>query len=355
MSRDPRNVFPDINEIARARATFARTNRANALAPGDVERQGLVNRGVGQQNQLRQFDIGTEERKVAGAEQLTELRGSLQRGDEGSARTFAIQRPEEFKRIIAAQAAGRKLSQDKYDAGVLQIARGATSVLRMAADGASPEDVQKAHTTIRESIMRRNSDMKPEDIPEKFSAEFAKSAIDFGSGIAELRKAAGLGPNQLTTVGVPGQPGAEQPALINRFTGRTRKVGDPLVPAPGKGGGGGRGGGGDRLPTGVSNTILRTVNQLFGDIFDLQNDRIQILDPAKRREMLAVASRAEQLASTQGLGPIEAVEAAALELDIPIPKLGGKERSVSRDRPGAPSEVRDKQLKAMADFVDKLE
>lgn len=331
--------FPDVNAIVRARALTAQTNRLNELQPGRVEELEL-------QNQLSQQSVTKGEREQTDQERLDIARRRFaDKTDATAGVDFAREFPKEFEEVIEAQSARRKMNRKEGEAAAIAIGRMAGAFASMGKEGKTA-DWQR----MRKRVMRNFPGILEDDIPPEPSTGFIRSALTFASGVAEIRKQLGIGEeNKFVTVGT-GVAGEKQ---VRRESprGPVGDVGKPLVAkTTGTGTGSGTG-----LKTAVSNTIMRQVNNLFGDIFDLENDTIKVIDPTERKKMLGVAERAEVLAETQGMAPLQAVAQAAREAGIDVPKFtkGGEKVPEANKAAGADSEARNKALKEMEAFVNK--
>ncbi len=347
---DPR--FPDINRIADARSTFARTSRENALQPGRIERQSI-------ENELGRFDIGTEEAKVSAGKRERGINERQAAGDPAAFGEMVRENPEEAKRQVDAIAAMRKLTKEQFEAGALQIGRFATVAAQLASEkDRTPEQIQADYTRLREALFKRNPEIRKEEVPEKFSAGFLKQAIAFASDLAALQKNAGFAQpavkNTLSTVGVSGQPGAEQRVAVNPNTNAFENLGPPLVPSPPKASGSGSGGvGPGEIKSADTNTIKTIINELVGDFFDAKTGEIKVIDPDKRAQALAVLTEASRLFVEGGVTHAAAVTQAAELLELRIIKPPSNKRA-GRDDQGPPSAARTKGLEAMEAFVNKL-
>jgi hypothetical protein len=308
MAVDP-NLFPDIGNVIRNRAAFDANQRQNALQPGRLKQQQ-------QQTEINAFNIGqgerTEKRQIAG----DDIMDRIQAGDANAFKELATVDPDRATGALDALAAERKVKREQVDLALLAAGRMAVAGMQ------SPPDWPR----LRESTLKQHPTLTPEDIPERPSASFMRSAIAMMSGVAELQKAAGVGQgNVLTSSGVEGQPGARQNRLVSRGTGETvAKIGPPLTPAPrAASSGAGAGSGDGKVPNAVSNTILRAVIVLFGDIIDPESREIKVLDPEKRAQVANVSARAEEIFARGGVeGALVAVRQAAAEANIDFREFG---------------------------------
>lgn len=339
--------FPSINTIVTARNAIATNKRQEELHPARVK-QGQ------QQTELNAFNIAQNERTTGRQAEGDVLLERIGTGDPNALTEFARVDPGRFTAILEAQAKQRNMEVDEYQRGALQVGR-------LAVVGAqSPGDWKR----LRDSTLKANPKIKPEDIPENPSPTWIKFAIAQMSAVAELQKAAGFGQgNALTEVGVKGKPGAKQRALVDTGSGKTTPVGPPITPAPKAGGAGGTGGDGGpgAFKTGVSGEIRRAVNTVMGEVFDPRSDQFSVLDPERQKLALAVARRAEEIMRQSGfrIGAAEAAARAAEEFGIELPKATNAFRpkpapSQNSTRAGKPAtgQAREKQLKAFQDFVN---
>lgn len=335
--------FPNVAQVIRNRSNIAANRRQEELQPGRLEQQG-------QQTQLNAFELRGEQSREFGEKETARILRDIQAEVPGAFRELAIQNPDRLTKVLEAQAKKRDMDLNAFNTRLLAVGRFATAFAENASDPSIPsEQRQQQYTQGRDALVRRFPELTEKDVPLKPNSLFLKSAISALSGVAELQKQAGFGQgNQFVQTGVEGQPGATQTRRVPK-AGPEADIGPPKLPAPT-----GAGRGGSSGSTAASNTILRAVNGLFGDIFDLESGAIQVLDPEERRNMLAVAARAEQLNAQQGLPPLQAVRQAAGELGIDFPELGPQgAASTNRARPGVESETRTKQLKAFRDFVNR--
>jgi hypothetical protein len=337
--------FPNVAQVIRNRSNIAANRRQEELQPGRLE-------GQQQTNELNAFNLRQNVRTEANQAETARLLTDLQNDVPGAFRQLAIQNPERLTTVLEAQAKKRDMDLNAFNTRLLAIGRMATAFAgNAAADKAvAPEEQQRQYTQSRDALVRRFPEITEEDVPLKPNSLFLKRAMSALSGVAELQKQAGFGQGtSFVQTGVKDQPGATQTRRVPT-AGPEADIGPPKLPAPAAG----RGGAGGGVTTAASNTILRAVNGLFGDIFDLETGRINVLDEDKRQDMLAVAARAEQLTDQEGLPPLQAVRQAASELGIQFPDVGpASGASVNRARPGVESETRTKQLKAFRDFVNK--
>lgn len=99
--------------------------------------------------------------------------------------------------------------------------------------------------------------------------------------------------------------------------GREVRRGEPYDPAKKtRAAGGGKGGGG--ITPAMSNSIGRTVAQLFDSIYDPGSGEISITDPEQRPKVLAIRTDAERYV-LEGMTPAKAVERAAKDYGIKRP------------------------------------
>ncbi len=363
--------FPDVNRIAQAGASIARTRRANELQAGEVQAQG-------QRNKLRGFKINQAQATEDLGAATRGFKDRIAAGDVAAFVDLARENPDEARRINEAMASRRKLEVDAFERGALMIGRVATAATQIASQpGTTPEQVQNDYRRMVDSAMRRNPDLKPDDFPEKFTPTFAKQAIAFGASIAQLQKAQGFAQGrQVATVGVEGQPGAKQRGIVEPGTGKFNKFGPALTPAPGKGKGGGAGGDDGevfQLSSSDSNAIGRAANSVYGELFDPETGAILILDQEKQIKALRLRARAEKIfqrarQADQPMSHGEAVAQAAEELGITKADFKGGTtvrdqrsptgRSVDRTgtapQRGRGKQTREQQLKAFEDFTNEL-
>lgn len=310
--------FPDINKVARAREQFAQTARRNQLQPGLVTRQN-------QENTLRGFDIGTAQASVASRESVAAINKRLQDGDPTAFADLARQHPTIATQQLEAVRKNRKLEADTFDRGALQVGRFATAVARtIAAENANPQQAQEIYSRLREVLKSRNKDINDADVPPKLRKGFLETAISFASGVAALQKEAGFAQpkekNVLTTVGVRGQPGAEQRASVAPDNTLTT-LGPPLLAADKSGGGGGGNGlVGGQIKTADSNAIAQAANRIYGDLYGPDGELV-ITDPQAQIKALRLKARSERIfqrkrAAGQAIAPREAVLQASRELGI---------------------------------------
>lgn len=335
--------FPDVSAVVRNRNALAANRRAEELQPGRLEQQQ-------QRTDINAFTLRSEGARESSEAETARILGDIAADRPGAFRELAIQNPDRLTKVLEAQAKKRDMDLTAFNTRLMAVGRFATAFAEnSSAKAVSPEQSQEQYTQARAALVRRFPELTEEDVPTKPNSLFLKRAISALSGVAELQKQAGFGQgNQFVQTGVEGQPGATQTRRVPK-AGPEADIGPPKLPAPTAG----RGGAGSSGSVAASNTILRAVNGLFGDIFDLESGRIQVLDPEERRKMMAVASRAEQLNVQEGLPPLQAVRQAAEELGIEFPVLQPGGGNVNRARPGVESETRTKQLKAFKDFVNK--
>ncbi len=335
MAVDP-SAFPDVRNVVAARAGIARTRRENALQPGRLRLQG-------QKEKLNAFTLRqgerTEVRQTAGDDIMTRI----QAGEAGAFQELATIDPARANTVLDGLAKQRKARREETDLALL-------ATMRLAVAGAqSPQD----WTRMRNRVLEQHPTLTPEDIPEKPSATFMKSAIAMGAGVQALQKQAGFGQgNAFVTTGVAGQPGATQNVLANQGTGRVvAKVGPPKTPAPKAAAGAGKGAVAGGVKTAASNAILKAVNQLHGGVFDAQGN-LTVLDPELRNKVLNIAERAEVILGRGTVsGALQAVKQAAQEAGFDFAELGVTVRDQrsptgrSVNQPGAgaadPKRIRD--------------
>jgi hypothetical protein len=332
------NQFIDFNEIVQARNAIARNRRQEELQPGRVEEQRIS-------NELNAFSVDENERKVEERKRLAIAKAALADPKQPQAGiNMAREFPKEFTEILDVEATKRKMDQTERDRAAFSMARLSTAFGAMGKEG-TPEDWKR----MRDRVLKNNPKLRPDDIPEKPNAAFMRAAVVLGSGAAELAKRQ---PNKFIDVGVPGKPGATRTRRVPEV-GEDETFGPPVEPAPSASSGGGRGpGGGFEVTASISNSIRRQVNDLFGAIFDLENDTIVVLDPSERKEMLGMSARAEEIFEETGLSVARAVRQAANEFNIDIPEVkpGGAKTENFKTK----EERRDKALNAAKKFVDDL-
>ena len=335
--------FPNVGQVIRNRNALATNRRAEELQPGRLEQQG-------QRTQINAFTLRSEAARESSEAETARILKDIQADRPGAFRELAIQNPERLTKVLESQAKKRDMDLTAFNTRLMAVGRFATAFAENSSDKTiPPEQAQQQYTQARTALVRRFPELTEEDVPTKPNSLFLKRAMAALSGVSELQKQAGFGQgNKFVTTGVEDRPGATQTRRVP-IAGPEADIGPPKLPAPTAGRGGGSSG-----STAASNTILRAVNGLFGDIFDLESGAIQVLDPEERRNMLAVAARAEQLNAQEGLPPLQAVRQAAGELGIEFPELGIQgAASTNRARPGVESETRTKQLKAFKDFVNR--
>lgn len=341
--------FPNIASIVRNRNALAANRRADELQPGAVK-------AAEQTNDLNAFSLRQNQRTERSQETEAQLLRDFQDNKPGAGRALAFNFPEKMTAGLEALAKQRDMKLEELNTRLMAVGRTATAYTAFVTDPANknltPAQKQAAWDQGRSALVRRFPEFTEADVPLKPNSFFLKSAISTLSSVAQLIKQ-GAGPEQKIIEGGTGKPGETRKLRVNVKgpEGPVAPINVAAVSAAGKGADGST----DSLPAGISNTIFRVVNNLFGDIFDLENNVITVLDPEERKKMIAVAARAEQIAQEDRLPALQAVQQAAREFNIAIPERPGTGENVNRARPGAPSETRSTQLKAFADFVDKLE
>jgi len=330
--------------VVQGREIIARTNRANELQPGRVEKQG-------QELELNAFNLRQNQRTEGLQAETAKIKQRMAAGDPTAFRDFALTNPTELTKILAAQAKGRELDLKEYMTRAAAIGRFATGFTGSQKTNTAPEEVQRQYTQGRDALLKRFPDITKEDVPEKPNSLFLNRAMSSLAGLTELMKQSGFGQGQDIIETGTGKPGETVKRRVN-VAGPEGTIGEPEVAAP-KASSGGSGAGAGEIKSADTNALKAIINDRIGEFFDPTSGQIKVLDPDRKALALAVLTEASAIFARGGATHAAAVTEAAEKLDIQI--TTPTDDSVNRARPGSPSETRAKQLKAFGAFVDKLD